>query len=70
MQKKKIKKSPFDGLEEPIKSLYQSVADYVVLNKGNVVVIGGVGILQEKPGQFMVCIKCLGKEPTFTVREH
>lgn len=59
----KQKKSPFEGLEEPIKSLYESVNAYVKANGGSIAVIGGVGIMQEKPGRFIVCISCLGRAP-------
>lgn len=56
--------------EKAVHKLYDAVASYVKLNKGIVLVAGGIQC-QSWPGdgsyQFTIAVKCTGKPPLFEV---
>lgn len=45
----KQKKSPFEGLEEPIKSLYESVNAYVKANGGALLLLAALESCKKSP---------------------
>jgi hypothetical protein len=69
--KKKVKRTgdPLAGDRTPIGQLYRAVRRYVQSNGGSIVVIGGVQVQewpQDRAGQFVIGVKCLGHRPTKT----
>lgn len=66
MAKKKIK--TVDVSPDVVERLYFAVQDYVCSRGGNVLVAGGVQVIQwpyQPDTQFSIVVKCTGKKPDF-----
>jgi hypothetical protein len=65
----KAKKKFTQGCPAHVERLYKAVAHYLDKCGGRAVVAGGIQIIQwpsDKPGQFTVGVKVMGRKPTFT----
>jgi hypothetical protein len=52
---------------DPVSQLYRAVRRYVEHNNGNIIVIGGIGLIDDDSsrGKYSIVVRCLGKRPTF-----
>ena len=66
--RKRKKKDVLAGKRDPVSKLYRGVRDYVIANKGSIIVIGGVQVIQwpgDSPNNFTLAVKCMGRKPVF-----
>ena len=65
-------KSRMKHVPDPVNALYKAVQRYVKANKGVILVIGGVQVIEwpgDGPWSYTVGIKCLGKKPEYAQKK-
>lgn len=71
--KKKVNRKRLITGRDPVDQLYRAVQRYVLANKGTLIVVGGISVM-ELPGDaehsnFYICVKCTGGKPEFALKE-
>lgn len=71
MAKRKKRRDPLAGKRDPVSQLYRAVRRYVEHHNGNIIMIGGLGLMDlsaedRMRGKYNLVVKCLGKRPTFS----